>query len=213
MGKTMVTGANGHKYFLQREVGRGNFAVVYRCVDKCDPNNTPYACKVIDKRILLGQDSMRANNFRTNTLREIQIMREVHHPNVLALHDLLETREHLYLFMPLFVLHRFPCLFMFLTWMMCLTSKFQNNAAWLEANSLRRSARAATSLKTVHAGFCGRLLRVLNISIPSAFAIAISRFVLSDGTLSQCVCFVLHFDVNNSRKTFCARTRKRISMW
>lgn len=101
--RTMVTGANGHKYFLQREVGQGNFAVVYRCIDQCDPNRTPYACKVIDKAALQDQDSVRATGLRNNILREIQILREVHHPNVLALHDLLETREHLYLFMPLFV--------------------------------------------------------------------------------------------------------------
>ena len=86
---------------------------MYRCIDQCDPNRTPYACKVIDKAALQGQDSVRVANLRNNILREIQILREVHHPNVLALHDLLETREHLYLFMPLFAIsshmHRMLC--------------------------------------------------------------------------------------------------------
>ena len=97
LSQSRLSGSGGQVYCLQREVGSGTFAVVYRCVDERDPKRTVYACKVIDKSTLGSERD------RENMIREIKILRRVSHPNVLSLHDLLETQDFLFLIMPLFV--------------------------------------------------------------------------------------------------------------
>ena len=47
-----LLGTNGHTYLLQRKIGKGYFASVYRSVDLNDPEKAVYACKVISKKEL-----------------------------------------------------------------------------------------------------------------------------------------------------------------
>ena len=217
----MVTGAYGHKYFLQREVGQGNFAVVYRCIDQCDPNRTPYACKVIDKAALQGQDSARVANLRNNILREIQILREVHHPNVLALHDLLETREHLYLFMPLFVLvptlfncapcasHNRALLASPFTCSMAggeLFEKISSRGHFTEECARGILRQIASGIEYLHSiGICHRDIKVcLLFFLPSSHHHSLF------GSLFVCLCVCV---CDNSQRTSCAQKSQRTSVW
>jgi len=88
-----LTGVKGQNFMLQRQIGRGNFATVYRCIDTNDPSRTKYACKVISKQHLDEQANANLN-------REIQILRSVQHENVLTMRDLLETRDLIFIILP-----------------------------------------------------------------------------------------------------------------
>ena len=128
-----LSGGKGQSYLLQRKIGQGNFACVYRCIDVNDPQRRRYACKVISK--LSWDERARANLFR-----EIGILREVHHENVLTMHDLLETPDLIFIVMPLFV----ACFFSSQLFR-CGYIHVLFRTVWVEASCLRRSALRVTS--------------------------------------------------------------------
>jgi len=86
----VITSSQGARYRLRRRIGRGTFAEVYLCIDQ---TKTRYACKIIPKENLVG-------SIRDNIVREVSILHEVHHDNVLSLHDFLETDDYLFLILP-----------------------------------------------------------------------------------------------------------------
>jgi Ca2+-binding EF-hand superfamily protein len=77
-------------YFIGRELGRGRFSVVCECTRKAD--NVKMAVKIIEKATL---DSDEKELLRT----EIAALKLVHHPNIVNLEGLYETRTHMYIVM------------------------------------------------------------------------------------------------------------------
>ncbi|XP_058806523.1 serine/threonine-protein kinase GD17699-like [Phymastichus coffea] len=78
-------------YSIGHIIGDGNFAVVRQCSHKT--SGTCYALKIIDKYKCQGKEAM--------LLREVTILRQVSHPNIISLIEDQETNDHLFLVMEL----------------------------------------------------------------------------------------------------------------
>ncbi len=72
---------------------RGAFSVVYEATSK--RSNRKYAVKIIEKKNV-GQDMVR---LRT----EIEILKRVHHPNIIRLKEIIEDSDTLYIITEMFV--------------------------------------------------------------------------------------------------------------
>ncbi|XP_014233574.1 serine/threonine-protein kinase GD17699 [Trichogramma pretiosum] len=79
------------QYNMGPVIGDGNFAVVKLCVHRT--TGTSYAMKIIDKYKCQGKEAMLA--------REVAILRQVSHPNIISLIEEQETNDHLFLVMEL----------------------------------------------------------------------------------------------------------------
>jgi len=79
-------------YYIKEEVGKGAFSTVYRAVHKTSGLN--YAMKVI-KKSAINVDIKTQKRYKT----EVDILRSVHHPHIISLTDLYNTKEKLYLVM------------------------------------------------------------------------------------------------------------------
>jgi len=79
-------------YELKTELGRGAFSIVYLAVQKA--SGVQYAVKVINKKDL-GKD------YEKNLKMEVDILKKVNHPNIIALKELFDTPDKLYLIMEL----------------------------------------------------------------------------------------------------------------
>lgn len=74
---------------------RGAFSIVYLATQKA--SGQQYAVKVINKKDL-GKD------YEKNLKMEVDILKKVNHPNIIALKELFDTPDKLYLVMELYVL-------------------------------------------------------------------------------------------------------------
>ncbi|KAJ3300449.1 hypothetical protein HK104_000507 [Borealophlyctis nickersoniae] len=74
-------------YFVGRQLGTGSFATVKECTRKSDSRK--FAVKIVDKYHVKGKEDMLRS--------EIAVLKKVHHPNIVTLHDLYETDSHIYL--------------------------------------------------------------------------------------------------------------------
>jgi len=81
------------KYDIQKEIGKGAFSVVHLAVNR--ENKDKVAVKIIDKK----EANSEQDEKRLRT--EVDILKKVKHPNIIALRDLYETSEKLYLVMEL----------------------------------------------------------------------------------------------------------------
>ncbi|CAJ0768221.1 23815_t:CDS:10 [Entrophospora sp. SA101] len=73
-----------NKYRVTAKVlGTGSFAVVKECVEK--KTNESYALKILTKKVLKGKEKILST--------ELDILKKVHHPYVVSLHDLYESKE------------------------------------------------------------------------------------------------------------------------
>jgi len=79
-------------YEFKNELGRGAFSIVYLGVNKSTGGK--FAIKVINKKDL-GKD------YEKNLKMEVDILKKVNHPNIIALKELFDTPEKLYLVMEL----------------------------------------------------------------------------------------------------------------
>jgi len=77
------------RYIFHEKIGTGKFSVVYKCAGKLE-DNQEYAIKVIDKTILKPEE-------KDFILMETSIMKFLDHPNVIKLHDTIETKTHYYI--------------------------------------------------------------------------------------------------------------------
>eukprot|EP01136_Pigoraptor_vietnamica_P021636 Opistho-1_new@71988 len=75
-----------------QDIGKGAFATVYEATHRV--TNKRYAVKVIDKDDLVPAE-------REGMLAEVAILKLAHHPNIVALRDVFETPEKLFLVMEL----------------------------------------------------------------------------------------------------------------
>lgn len=78
------------QYLLVQELGKGQFGSVYKGLDTSD-GNKEYAVKLLP-RVKVESSPLISKLFRS----EISIMRIVDHPNILKLHDYLETGTNYY---------------------------------------------------------------------------------------------------------------------
>jgi len=96
-----LIGSKGQQYLIQNCIGSGHFAVVYCAVDLVEIRTvgkndaSKYACKVIVKEKISNEHT------RNNLIREIAILREVRHENVLHAIDILETEQFLFIILPM----------------------------------------------------------------------------------------------------------------
>jgi len=79
-------------YEVKNELGRGAFSIVYLGINKI--NGGKFAIKVINKKDL-GKD------YEKNLKMEVDILKKVNHPNIIALKELFDTPDKLYLVMEL----------------------------------------------------------------------------------------------------------------
>ncbi|XP_026166322.1 death-associated protein kinase 2 isoform X1 [Mastacembelus armatus] len=83
-------------YQLGDELGSGQFAIVRRCIEKS--TGTQYAAKFIKKR----QSRVSRRGVRREEIeREVGILQELQHPNIVALHDVYESRTDVVLILEL----------------------------------------------------------------------------------------------------------------
>uniref|UniRef100_A0A452F2U1 non-specific serine/threonine protein kinase n=1 Tax=Capra hircus TaxID=9925 RepID=A0A452F2U1_CAPHI len=83
-------------YEMGEELGSGQFAIVRKCRQK--GTGKEYAAKFIKKRRL---SSSRRGVSREEIEREVNILREIRHPNIITLHDIFENRTDVVLILEL----------------------------------------------------------------------------------------------------------------
>ncbi|XP_025028748.1 death-associated protein kinase 3-like [Python bivittatus] len=74
-------------YEIGEELGSGQFAIVRKCREKT--TGARYAAKFIKKR---RTKSSRRGVSREDIEREVNILKEIQHPNVITLHDVYESK-------------------------------------------------------------------------------------------------------------------------
>ncbi|KAJ1980726.1 hypothetical protein H4R35_001012 [Dimargaris xerosporica] len=84
-----------HYKLTPHVLGSGTYGVVRRAI--CKSTKTEYAVKIIDKKLFKAQKP-KAQRYLAS---EIEILRRIHHPNIVALHDIYETSDTIYLVMDL----------------------------------------------------------------------------------------------------------------
>jgi len=134
---------DGNSYHLISIVSDNGFSTVFRCVRERE-NPLFYACKVIAKR---GRSE---ENVR-RLIGVAEIMRRLHHQNVIELHDFAETADFIFFVMPFFeggTLHE----------------KLHQRGRFSEADSRRIVIQIARGLAYLHAeGICHRDIKLDNI--------------------------------------------------
>ncbi|XP_073784587.1 death-associated protein kinase 3 [Danio rerio] len=83
-------------YDMGEELGSGQFAIVRKCKEKS--SGTEYAAKFIKKRRL---SSSRRGVSREEIEREVNILREIQHSNIITLHDIFENKTDVILILEL----------------------------------------------------------------------------------------------------------------
>ncbi|XP_013924030.1 PREDICTED: death-associated protein kinase 3 [Thamnophis sirtalis] len=83
-------------YDMEEELGSGQFAIVRKCREK--KTGLEYAAKFIKKRRL---SSSRRGVSREEIQREVNILREIQHPNIITLHDIFENKTDVVLILEL----------------------------------------------------------------------------------------------------------------
>lgn len=82
-------------YDIRKELGKGAFATVRRCVHKATGNQ--YAMKIIEKKKLQLNGSVR----EFNAVDEARILMGLDHPNVIKTYDIIETKTHIHIVLEL----------------------------------------------------------------------------------------------------------------
>ncbi|XP_014191132.1 death-associated protein kinase 2 isoform X2 [Haplochromis burtoni] len=83
-------------YEIGETLGSGQFAIVKRCIEKSTGNK--YAAKFIKKRL---SGASRRGVKREEIAREVDILQQLQHPNIVALHDVYENRTDVVLILEL----------------------------------------------------------------------------------------------------------------
>uniref|UniRef100_A0AAQ6IIG7 non-specific serine/threonine protein kinase n=1 Tax=Anabas testudineus TaxID=64144 RepID=A0AAQ6IIG7_ANATE len=86
----------GDFYEVGETLGSGQFAIVKRCTEKS--TGTEYASKFIKKRL---SHASRRGVSREEIVREVSILQELQHPNIVSLHDVYENRTDMVLILEL----------------------------------------------------------------------------------------------------------------
>lgn len=87
-------------YTLGDRIGQGAFSTVRKCVHQA--TGKELAVKIIDMRELKNSDALMDAPFSSErVMQEIQILRRLKHPNIVALVDAVEDQDYLYVIMEL----------------------------------------------------------------------------------------------------------------
>eukprot|EP00428_Durinskia_dybowskii_P078564 CAMPEP_0170361836 /NCGR_PEP_ID=MMETSP0117_2-20130122/4014_1 /TAXON_ID=400756 /ORGANISM="Durinskia baltica, Strain CSIRO CS-38" /LENGTH=931 /DNA_ID=CAMNT_0010616219 /DNA_START=249 /DNA_END=3044 /DNA_ORIENTATION=- len=81
------------KYEIVGEIGKGGFSTVYQC--RARSTGLSYAVKVVDLRPLRLRERFNPARLR----REVDIMKRLHHPNIIQFVDVFEDADHLMMIM------------------------------------------------------------------------------------------------------------------
>lgn len=73
-------------YLLGKELGKGAYASVKQAIHR--PTGISYAVKIYDKHKMLDKERKSAMN------REIIILKQLDHPNIVKLHEVIDTQKH-----------------------------------------------------------------------------------------------------------------------
>lgn len=84
-GPAYSSGNFESKYELVSEIGHGSTSIVYRCRER--RSGTAHACKIIDRRALLGMRNELMEQFQV----EIQVLQSMNHPNIIRIDDVYLT--------------------------------------------------------------------------------------------------------------------------
>lgn len=88
-------------------IGQGTFSVVKRGV--CKESGENFAIKIIDKSRFFHIDKT-----REQINREVNILKQIKHPYIISIHDVIETDRWLYIILEMFVsFFLFYCVFLF----------------------------------------------------------------------------------------------------
>lgn len=79
------------KYIKMEQIGRGGFSCVYKCKNRI--TDVIYAVKIIDLRPLRLKDNFDSNHFR----REVDIMKNLQHVNIVQFIEYFETLDEFYI--------------------------------------------------------------------------------------------------------------------
>ena len=86
-------------YDIYEDLGSGQFAVVKRCRDKA--TGMDYAAKYVLKR--RPNSSSRKGLLREKILKEVEILSDMNHSNIISLHEVFETTTEMILILELLV--------------------------------------------------------------------------------------------------------------
>ena len=84
-------------YQVYDDLGSGQFAVVRRCIEKS--TGAEYAAKYVLKR--RPNSSSRKGLLREKILKEVEILSELKHYNIISLHEVFETSQEMILILEL----------------------------------------------------------------------------------------------------------------
>ncbi|MGH0187245.1 UNVERIFIED_CONTAM: hypothetical protein FKN15_024263 [Acipenser sinensis] len=96
-------------YEIREELGSGQFAIVKQCKEKS--SGLEYAAKFIKKR---QSRASRRGVRREEIEREVNILQQIQHPNIITLHDVYENRTDTVLILELFITIFLECFFLWL---------------------------------------------------------------------------------------------------
>ena len=79
-------------YKIEKFLGDGSHSTVMQCASK--KNESKWAVKILEKRLLKPQ-------LREAYFHEINIMRNLEHPNIISVHEFFQDDERIYIVMPI----------------------------------------------------------------------------------------------------------------
>ncbi|EGC38218.1 hypothetical protein DICPUDRAFT_29047 [Dictyostelium purpureum] len=82
-------------YLFGEQLGAGNFATVKLAVER--KTGSKFAVKIIDKKKYF----MNASTRKDSLMDEVNILRDLHHPNIIHIHEVYDTEKTLYLVLEL----------------------------------------------------------------------------------------------------------------
>ena len=135
-------------YNFIKEIGHGSYGHVYRCQNISTGN--VYACKKFDKKLIKN---------KTRLKTEINLLRELDHPNIIKLYETFEDKQYIYLIME-------ECSGGELFQRLALNAK--NNQLYTEKDAARLMKQILEAVNYLHHhGICHRDLKPENILLSS----------------------------------------------